>query len=70
MIKCYADNSVDQMLKGKAYARAVRAHQLLQLALGNIVFKEIENDTDEFQDLKEDYRIKDFDIKKKTKTCI
>lgn len=41
----YAPNSLDKMLNGHAYARAVRAHTLLHLALATIILKEmIEND--------------------------
>ena len=42
IIKCYAENSTELMLKGKAYARAVRAHHLTKLTLATIIFKEME----------------------------
>ncbi|KYM98809.1 hypothetical protein ALC62_10473 [Cyphomyrmex costatus] len=35
----YAPNSVDKLLAGHAYARAVRAHLLLQLALSKIILQ-------------------------------
>lgn len=37
----YASNSVDKMLTGHAYARALRGHFLVHLALSNIVFSSI-----------------------------
>lgn len=37
----YAPNSVDHMLSGHAYSRAIRGHTLLQLALAHIIFKEL-----------------------------
>lgn len=38
----YASNSVDVMMNGHAYARAIRGHFLVHLALSNIVFASIE----------------------------
>ena len=38
----YAENSVEKMLTGHAYARAVRAHILSHLALANIVFQSVD----------------------------
>ena len=35
----YAENSVDHILTGHAYARAVRAHLLVQLALSKVILK-------------------------------
>lgn len=52
------------MLKGKAYARAVHAHHLSQLALAEIIFKEMKLDDDEFSYLKDYYRMTDIDVKK------
>lgn len=40
----YAPKSVDKILNGHAYARAVRAHTLLHLALSTIVSKNIDID--------------------------
>jgi len=40
----YAPNAVDKMLNGHAYARAVRGHTLLHLALSTIIFKDIQID--------------------------
>lgn len=40
----YAPGSLDKMLNGHAYARAIRAHTLLQLALTIIIFKELDID--------------------------
>lgn len=42
----YARNSVDKILQGHAYARAIRTHTLLQVALSQIVFNEITFDDD------------------------
>lgn len=39
----YAENSVDKILNGHAYSRAVRAHMLINLALAHLIF------TDEVQ---------------------
>lgn len=46
----YAPNSVDKMLNGHAFARSVRGHTLLRLALSTIVLREIDIDknTDDF----------------------
>lgn len=40
----YAPNSVDKMLNGHAYVRAVRGHTLLHLALSTIIYKDIDID--------------------------
>lgn len=37
----YATNSLDKMLNGHAYARAVRAHTLLHLTLATIISEEL-----------------------------
>ncbi|GBM73980.1 hypothetical protein AVEN_121791-1 [Araneus ventricosus] len=42
----YAPNSLDKMLTGHAYARAVRAHTLLHLTLATIISKELVIDDD------------------------
>ncbi|GBN74358.1 hypothetical protein AVEN_275182-1 [Araneus ventricosus] len=42
----HAPNSLDKMLTGHAYARAVRAHTLLHLTLATIISKEILTDDD------------------------
>ncbi|KYN29869.1 hypothetical protein ALC57_00678, partial [Trachymyrmex cornetzi] len=39
---CYAKNSVDKMLAGHAYARAIRAHTLVYLALCHKIMAEID----------------------------
>lgn len=39
--KIYAPKSLEKMLNGVAYARAVRAHTLLQLTLGKIILDEL-----------------------------
>lgn len=46
----YAPNSVDKILNGHAYSRAVRGHILLHLALSNIVaeYTQIDDSTDEY----------------------
>lgn len=38
----YAENSVEKILNGHAYSRAVRAHLLTNLALANLIFNEIQ----------------------------
>lgn len=38
----YTPNSVDKMLAGHAYVRAIRGHFQVQLALSNIVFSSID----------------------------
>lgn len=50
----YAEKTVDTILSGHAYARAVRAHTLLQVALYKLIFKELEENDLEFQQLRED----------------
>ncbi|KYN02784.1 hypothetical protein ALC62_06362 [Cyphomyrmex costatus] len=42
LMTIYAPNSLDKMLKGHAYARALRAHILTHLVLSKIVFQNIE----------------------------
>ncbi|GBM15649.1 hypothetical protein AVEN_95270-1 [Araneus ventricosus] len=42
----YAPNSLDKMLTGHAYARAVRAHTLLHLTLTTVISKELVIDDD------------------------
>lgn len=37
----YANNSVDKILNGHAYSRAIRGHMLCNLALGSLIFNEI-----------------------------
>lgn len=44
----YAEKTVDMIFTGHAYARAVRAHSLLQLALIKLIFKELETTNSEF----------------------
>lgn len=39
--KMYAPNSIDKMLDGYAFARSVRGHTLLRLALSMIIFEDI-----------------------------
>ena len=43
----YAPNSVDHILKGDAFARAVRAHLLVQLALSKVILKNVDLTDDE-----------------------
>lgn len=47
----YAEGSVDKILNGHAYARAVRAHIILQQALSLLIFEELKNDSVEFKKL-------------------
>ncbi|XP_044579087.1 uncharacterized protein LOC123261518 [Cotesia glomerata] len=42
LAEIYASKSLEKMLNGHAYARAVRAHTLLQLTLAIIILKEVE----------------------------
>lgn len=37
----FAPNSVDHILSGHAYSRAIRGHTLLQLALAHIILNEL-----------------------------
>ncbi|KMQ84140.1 hypothetical protein RF55_18320 [Lasius niger] len=48
----YAPNSVDKMLNGHAYARAIRAHTLLHLALSTIILKDMDIDDDAHENLR------------------
>lgn len=52
----YAEGSVEKILSGHSYARAVRAHIILQQALSQLlrVFDEIKKENIEFQTLLED----------------
>jgi len=43
----YAENSVEYILNGKAYARAVCAHLLVSLILGKLVIRKLNIDDDE-----------------------
>lgn len=47
----YAEGSVDQLLSGHSYARAVRAHCILQQALSLLIFDELKRDDVEFKKL-------------------
>lgn len=42
LAEIYASKSLEKMLNGHAYARAVRAHTLLQLSFAIIILKEVE----------------------------
>ncbi|CAG5000561.1 unnamed protein product [Parnassius apollo] len=42
LAEIYASKSLEKMLNGHVYARAVRAHTLLQLTLAIIILKEVE----------------------------
>lgn len=46
----YAENSVEKMLAGHAYARAIRAHMLCHLALAHVILESVEF-TDEDRDV-------------------
>ncbi|KYN28693.1 hypothetical protein ALC57_01883 [Trachymyrmex cornetzi] len=45
----YAEKTVDTILSGHAYARAVRAHTLLEVALYTLIFKQLEEEEPEFK---------------------
>lgn len=47
----YAENTIDHIMSGRAYARAVRAHILLQLALSRLIFNDLLQNNSEFQTL-------------------
>lgn len=47
----YAANSVDKILSGHAYSRAVRAHTLTNLALAHLIFDEIQLTDEEKADV-------------------
>lgn len=49
----FAEGSVDKILNGHSYARAVRAHILLQQALSLLIFDELKDDSVEFKILTE-----------------
>lgn len=38
----FAENSVEKILSGHVYSRAVRGHSLVQTALANLIFESIE----------------------------
>lgn len=44
LAQIYAENSVTHMLSGKAYARAIRGHFMVDSALNSIIFDDILND--------------------------
>lgn len=47
----YAEGSVDQILNGHSYARAVRAHYILQKELSFLIFDELKKEKNvEFQE--------------------
>lgn len=46
----YAEGSVDKILSGHSYARAVRAHIILQQALSLLIFDELKKDNLEFRE--------------------
>lgn len=48
----YAPNSVDKMLNGHAYARAIKAYTLLHLALSTIILKDTNIDDDAHENLR------------------
>lgn len=50
----YAEQTVDNILSRHAYARAVRAHTLLQVVLYKLIFKQLEDNDLEFQQLCKD----------------
>lgn len=58
----YAEGSVDKMLDGHSYARAVRAHFILQQALSILIIEELKNENAEFQGLLADEDIFSFDM--------
>lgn len=41
LCEMYAPNSVDHMLSGHAYSRAIRGHKLVQAALSAIIFESV-----------------------------
>lgn len=47
LCELYAENSVDKIIKGHAYARSVRAHILIQLALSQHILSSFEMDDKE-----------------------
>lgn len=49
----YAENSVDKILNGHAYARAVRGHLLVHLALSQIILSSFSVDDNEIELIKE-----------------
>lgn len=47
----FAEGSVDKILNGHSYARAVQTHIILQQALSLLIFEELKNDSVEFKKL-------------------
>lgn len=45
-------NSVDKMLNGHAYVRAIKAHTLLYLALSTIILKDMDIDDDAHENIR------------------
>lgn len=50
----YAENTIDHILSGRAYARAVRAHSLLQQALSQFIFENLMEHNADFVNLLND----------------
>lgn len=44
----YAENTIDHITSGRAYARAVRAHTLLQQALSQLIFEDLKENNADF----------------------
>ncbi|CAH0555189.1 unnamed protein product [Brassicogethes aeneus] len=57
--KIYATNSVDKMLNGHAYARSIRGHTLLRLALSTMIFEEMKIESCMLDDLIEQITCRD-----------
>lgn len=51
LVTIYAENSVEHILNGHAYVRAVRAHSLVQLALFKIMILKFTEEDSEFRNL-------------------
>lgn len=58
----YAEGSVDKMLNGHSYARAVRAHIILQQVLSIIIMDELKKENADFQKLLESEENLTFDM--------
>lgn len=59
MSEVFAENTADHMLTGKAYAKAVRAHMLIQVSLARLVFEDLKENDPIIKQSIEDFTIMD-----------
>lgn len=53
----FAENTTEHMLTGKAYSKAVRAHMLVQLAIGKLVIDELRKTNPTIEEYYEDQTV-------------